>query len=66
MDTVPISQLALHASGGPNPPLKLLRFASVRSRTGLSRSTIWRLERNGGFPGTGGFRPMPSPGSRRK
>lgn len=31
-------------------PLKLLRFAAVRDRTGLSRSTIWRLERRGDFP----------------
>ena len=31
-------------------PLKLLRFAAVRERTGLSRSTVWRLERRGGFP----------------
>lgn len=29
---------------------RLLRFPDVRNRTGLSRSTIWRLERNGGFP----------------
>ena len=27
-----------------------LRFAAVREITGLSRSTIWRLERNGDFP----------------
>jgi len=32
------------------PPLKLLRFPAVRERTGLSRSTIWRLERRGEFP----------------
>lgn len=32
------------------PPLKLLRFPTVRERTGLSRSTIWRLERRGEFP----------------
>ena len=32
------------------PPLKLLRFTAVRERTGLSRSTIWRLERRGEFP----------------
>jgi prophage regulatory protein len=32
------------------PPLKLLRFPAVRERTGLSRSTIWRLERRGQFP----------------
>ena len=31
-------------------PLKLLRFPAVRERTGLSRSTIWRLERQGAFP----------------
>ena len=32
------------------PSLKLLRFPAVRERTGLSRSTIWRLEREGDFP----------------
>jgi prophage regulatory protein len=31
-------------------PLKLLRFPIVRERTGLSRSTVWRLERRGEFP----------------
>ena len=31
-------------------PLKLLRFTDVRDRTGLSRSTVWRLERTGAFP----------------
>lgn len=30
--------------------LKFIRFTSVRDRTGLSRSTIWRLERQGAFP----------------
>jgi len=30
--------------------LKLLRFPAVRERTGLSRSTTWRLERQGAFP----------------
>ena len=30
--------------------LRLLRFPAVRLRTGLSRSTIWRLERAGDFP----------------
>ena len=29
---------------------KFLRFPAVRARTGLSRSTIWRLERQGLFP----------------
>lgn len=31
-------------------PVRLLRFAAVRRLTGLSRSTIWRLEHAGGFP----------------
>ena len=30
--------------------LRLLRFPAIRERTGLSRSTIWRLERRGAFP----------------
>ena len=34
----------------PVAPVKLLRFPAVRERTGLSRSTIWRLERRGEFP----------------
>lgn len=32
------------------PQPRLLRFPDVRVRTGLSRSTIWRLERQGQFP----------------
>lgn len=31
-------------------PTRFLRWAAVRDRTGLSRSTIWRLERRGAFP----------------
>ncbi len=31
-------------------PRRLLRFDAVRERTGLSRSTIWRLEQRGSFP----------------
>jgi prophage regulatory protein len=38
------------SSGGAVPPARLLRFPTVRERTGLSRSTIWRLERRGEFP----------------
>ena len=33
-----------------SPRPRLLRFPTVRERTGLSRSTIWRLERRGEFP----------------
>jgi prophage regulatory protein len=51
MTTVPpITRLASLAPGEPGRPLRLLRFAAVRARTGLSRSTIWRLERRGSFP----------------
>ena len=32
------------------PSLRLLRFPAVRERTGLSRSTIWRLEQRSAFP----------------
>jgi prophage regulatory protein len=32
------------------PQIRFLRFPTVRARTGLSRSTIWRLERDGAFP----------------
>lgn len=38
------------ASAPEMPPLRLLRFPEVRRRTGLSRSTVWRLERKGEFP----------------
>ena len=33
----------------PNPK-KIIRRAAVRSRTGLSDTTIWRLERAARFP----------------
>ena len=45
--TVPTAQAS---PGARILPLKLLRFPSVREMTGLSRSTIWRLERRGEFP----------------
>jgi len=32
------------------PSPALLRFPDVKRRTGLSRSTMWRMERNGTFP----------------
>ena len=41
---------ANNASAGGPTPTRLLRFPAVRDRTGLSRSTIWRLERRGEFP----------------
>lgn len=39
-----------NGSTGEVRPARLLRFPTVRERTGLSRSTIWRLERRGEFP----------------
>ena len=46
----PAPVLTSASAGGRSLPLKLLRFPVVRERTGLSRSTIWRLERRGEFP----------------
>jgi prophage regulatory protein len=34
----------------PPTPARLLRPRAVCERTGLSRSTLWRLERRGDFP----------------
>jgi prophage regulatory protein len=44
------AQTAQASPGGRMLPRKLLRFPVVREMTGLSRSTIWRLERRGEFP----------------
>lgn len=30
--------------------MRYLRWPEVKQRTGLSRSTVWRLELEGGFP----------------
>lgn len=39
------------ASAAPEPEeFRLIRLAKVIGITGLSRTTIWRLERKGGFP----------------
>ena len=38
------------AAGNEPASLRLLRFPAVRHLTGLSRSTIWRLERTAAFP----------------
>jgi prophage regulatory protein len=35
---------------GQTVPSRLLRGEEVRHRVGLSRSSLWRLERLGGFP----------------
>jgi prophage regulatory protein len=50
-DAVPAGALQMNTQPAPvNVPLRLLRFGEVRQRTGLSRSTIWRMERRGAFP----------------
>ena len=38
------------ATGPATSAVRLLRFPALRERIGLSRSTIWRLERRGEFP----------------
>ena len=38
------------ASTQPDRPERLISFDEVHHRTGLSRTTIWRLERAGEFP----------------
>jgi prophage regulatory protein len=34
----------------PQTAATVLRFPAVRARTGLSRTTVWRLEQRGEFP----------------
>lgn len=34
----------------PNPTERLLRFPQVKDMTGLSRTTVWRMEKAGNFP----------------
>lgn len=41
---------ARDAGTRPAGSMRVLRFPVVRERTGLSRSTVWRLERRGAFP----------------
>jgi len=51
--TYPNSRLGIRTGAeadAVNRPLRFLRFPAVRARTGLSRTTIWRLERQGDFP----------------
>lgn len=42
--------ITLAARASAAPPIRLVRLPIVVERTGLSRSTIWRLERAGLFP----------------
>lgn len=37
-------------TGHPSVTDRLIRFPEVRQLTGLSRSTIWRMENEGRFP----------------
>ncbi len=51
--TNPNSRLGIHNAAeadAANRTLRFLRFPAVRACTGLSRTTIWRLERQGDFP----------------
>ena len=49
-DAITAEIVANTRSASSSVPLRLLRFGEVRQRTGLSRSTIWRMERSGVFP----------------
>ncbi len=49
-DNRPPTTFTERPADGVGQPPRLLRFPAVRNRTGLSRSTIWRLERQGNFP----------------
>ncbi len=42
--------MTLHAPGFSVRGLRILRVREVVARTGLSRSTLWRLEQKGHFP----------------
>ena len=41
---------SVRQSGDNRAAVRLLRFPELKRRTGLSRSTIWRLEQAGEFP----------------
>ncbi len=49
-DAAPLPSPTTAPAPAINRSSRLLRFETVRERTGLSRSTIWRLERRGLFP----------------
>jgi prophage regulatory protein len=49
-DVVALSGQTSVPAAPVNGPIRLLRFSEVRQRIGLSRSTIWRMERSGIFP----------------
>jgi len=48
--TAPVGNSSSHQSSTSPPPDKIIRSKEVQELTGLSRTTIWRLEREGKFP----------------
>ncbi|MDO6445455.1 AlpA family transcriptional regulator [Colwellia sp. 1_MG-2023] len=48
--TAPANNSSNHQSGTSPPADKIIRSKEVQELTGLSRTTIWRLEREGKFP----------------
>ena len=48
--TAPASNSSNQQSNTSPPPDKIIRSKEVQELTGLSRTTIWRLEREGKFP----------------
>ena len=48
--TAPVNNSSNHQSNTSPPPDKIIRSKEVQELTGLSRTTLWRLEREGEFP----------------
>lgn len=48
--TAPVDNSYSHQSNANQVPDKIIRSKEVQELTGLSRTTIWRLEREGKFP----------------
>lgn len=48
--TAPVGNSSSHQSNNNPLPDKIIRSKEVQELTGLSRTTIWRLEREGKFP----------------
>lgn len=48
--TAPVNNSSNYQSNTSPPPDKIIRSKEVQELTGLSRTTIWRLEREGKFP----------------
>src|SRR2546427_13090600 len=48
--TVGVRPTEVASAEYPPSPARILRVAEVMARSGLSRTSLWRLERRGAFP----------------